>query len=200
MLIDCDYKIIGKIDNKIIESLKNVCLSIDWNDPQFIRKENKLREGKLYCLPYLMISPVQKQYSEESLELTNDIQNIMSMFPGHTIVRGELSTLDVNTKLDPHIDRDWFHRCCRRIHIPVFTNDKCEHIFEGRSHHLEEGYVYEINNRIMHSGINNGTYMRIHLILDLMDTEIFETLTPHQKTFSMFSRMVADPINGKEVE
>jgi hypothetical protein len=204
MLMDCDYKILGTIDKNLIDSVKDKCLSINWKDSKFDRFEETLLEGRLCCLPYIIVRDDQKQYSDEQLqliELLNPIINkVMESFPGYTKIRGEVATLYTGARLTLHRDISWFHTACRRIHVPIYTNSQCEQIFEDRSYHLDVGTVYEINNRIHHSAFNGGNDIRIHLILDLIETEKFDALSPFDKTWDRLIRNMPHPKNGKEVD
>lgn len=201
--MNCDYKPIGPIDINLINEVKDLCLAIDWKDQRFDRFEKTLLEGRLCCLPYVIVNNRQKKYTvEDQLKLDGYLEKIINQvmlyFPNYTKMRGEVATLYSGAKLVPHFDTSWFHAFCRRIHIPIYTNDKCEQIFEDRMYHLDEGMVYEINNRILHSAHNGGDEYRIHLILDLIPDQIFNSLSPEDQTFDRLIRYIPDPMGKKE--
>jgi hypothetical protein len=120
----------------------------------------------------------------------------LSLYPGYEIVRGELSVLVPGMTLEPHRDGFWFHRACRRIHVPIYTNPNCNQTFEDREYHFIPGTVYEMNNRIIHGSYNHGKEPRIHIILDIAPKMIAEHISNDKK---MAYAMVARPVDGKEV-
>jgi len=201
--MDCDYKILGPIDQSLIDSVKDKCLSVNWADNKFDRFETTLLEGRLCCMPYVIINEKQKRHSEEQLELIKTLEpivdRVMEHFPGYMKMRGEVATLYSGARLVLHRDTSWFHTVCRRIHVPIYTNDKCEQIFENRSFHLDEGFIYEINNRIPHSAYNGGNEFRIHLIIDIMEEEKFNALNKAERSWNQLTRPIPAPVDGKEV-
>lgn len=180
MLIDTDIKLIGMISLTKIAPFKDLALETDWSHFKFNRFEQSLVEGRLCTLPYPIRADSQKEYTESQKQLVEHampiVSEILLNFEKFTPVRGEIVNLLPGKELKSHIDIYWFHKYSKRIHVPIYTNDQCVQIFEDREHHLEEGKIYEINNRIMHSARNSGSTPRIHLILDLMDFENLEKL------------------------
>jgi hypothetical protein len=177
MLINQDIIQLDIDTSGIISELYSLVTSVDWHSNEFDRTEVTLKDGRLCLLPYLISKPTQLVPS-----LTRDIiipalnpliQLLLNSIPNYKIVRGELVNLLPGVSLTEHIDIYWFHKFSRRIHVPLITNLSSELTFEGRPYHLESGKVYEINNRIVHSGYNKGTTDRIHLILDMMPSDVF---------------------------
>jgi hypothetical protein len=162
-------------------------LSVDWSQDEFNRNEVTLKDGRLCLLPYLISKPEQLVPSQSKSILINSVTPLINLIlermQGYKIVRGELVNLIAGKSLVEHIDIYWFHKESRRIHIPITTNEHSKLTFEGRPHHLSVGNVYEINNRILHSGYNNGTSDRIHLILDMMPIDVFNNAVVSKQNF-----------------
>lgn len=58
----------------------------------------------------------------------------------------------------------------KRIHIPIITNDQCYFLFpNAKLIHLEEGHIYEVDTRNMHSFCNFSNTPRLHFIGCLND-------------------------------
>jgi len=175
MLLDQDIKIIGKISLSKIKHAKDVALKTDWYDQKFNRNEETLKEGRLCTLPYPIRNEEQKNYSLSQQELIAAVMpvvdEVLAYMPTFTPIRGEVVNLLPGKELIPHIDIYWFHKYSRRIHVPLYTNKSCAQIFEDREHHLNVGFAYEINNRIMHSARNSGKHPRIHIIIDLLSQD-----------------------------
>jgi hypothetical protein len=79
-------------------------------------------------------------------------------------------------KLIPfHIDSGFTLASCRRIHIPIQTNENCFFTVGNDKRNLKLGELWEINNdKIQHSVENLGETDRIHLIVDWVEQSLFE--------------------------
>jgi len=49
---------------------------------------------------------------------------------------------------------------------------------------MEVGKVYEVNNQVMHLAANLGTEPRWHMIIDIIDKEIYEYLIKSNRLLS----------------
>jgi len=67
-----------------------------------------------------------------------------------------------------HKDPGFYLSVVHRLHIPIFTNDKCYFKLDDNVVNMKEGYLYEINNLMEHSAANEGDCDRIHLIVDII--------------------------------
>jgi hypothetical protein len=204
MLLDCDFKVYGIIKDSLINNLKKLCINADWSREEYNRYDNNLITGKLITLPYIVSSVTNNINSLEKQGLIDAAQliceQVIKIFPNHTIVRGEIATILPGTYLKMHEDGFWFHKKSKRIHVPIYTNDKCKQIIEQRLYHFNEGIIYELNNRIKHSAINSGETSRTHIILDLLSNiEIPENISD-EEFLKLLRKPVIRPINYKEVD
>ena len=187
MHLDRDIKEIAEIPCDILKELEISCSNVNWMQEEFGRKEISLVEGRLCIIPCLIARPEQLTNSTDRLllweKVTPIVKFIDNLYPNYKMVRGEIVNLTPGKSLSPHIDIHWFHRESRRIHIPVVTNRDSFLTFENRKYHLEVGKVYEINNRIIHSGFNNGSTDRIHVILDMMPGDTFNNAVSKKQNF-----------------
>ena len=90
----------------------------------------------------------------DQLEYVNSIIKDLSMY------RTRLFRSDSKTCLSWHHDT-WN---AKRIHIPVYTNEKCFMLIERTSHHLEAGKVYLTDTRKNHTAINASWEKRTHIV------------------------------------
>ena len=175
-----DFKEIGKVDPEILNPVIELFNTINWDTFSYKRHESKLKAGKLLALPYIVYKYDHPFYTEEQKTLIEAIEpvvdEIVKLFPGYVKVRGEIATLLPGVDLPLHTDIVWFHKYSRRIHVPIITNEHCCQKFEDRTFHLEFAKIYEINNRIMHGASNQGKNHRIHLILDLLNEDIYNII------------------------
>lgn len=187
MLINGDVDDLNISTGNLVNNITSIISSVDWSSTRFDRSEATLREGRLCLLPYLISRPEQLLPTPDSDLIISSLGPLISLIKEHLknykIVRGELVNLLPGKHLTEHIDIYWFHKESRRIHVPLLTNKNCKLTFEGREHHLEVGKVYEINNRIMHSGFNRGNSDRIHLILDMMPVSVFQQAVENKQNF-----------------
>jgi aspartyl/asparaginyl beta-hydroxylase (cupin superfamily) len=100
-------------------------------------------------------------------ELEYIYKNLESCVQGK-VVRSEIINLSPNSSIRTHKDRGDLLYLSRRFHIPIITNPMCTFTVEGKIFHLEEGNVYELNNRRYHSVQNSSDKNRIHLIVDVL--------------------------------
>lgn len=80
-----------------------------------------------------------------------------------------LAKLPAGESIKPHIDRSPAAQFPHKIHLPILTNDETFFILEDEKFKMNEGVLYEVNNRIKHSVVNNGSEDRIHLIFELFE-------------------------------
>ena len=178
MDINEDYKELGLISEDLMKPVTDLLAKADWSGAEYDRNEVTLQGGKLLVLPF--ITPFKKpNYTPAQLDLLSAVspivEEVMKQFPNYVKIRGELATLLPGVKVRLHYDDRWFHQNCRRIHIPVVTNNQAEQHFESRKYHLDYCKIYEINNRMLHGAANYGDAPRIHLIIDLLDKELFDS-------------------------
>ena len=74
-----------------------------------------------------------------------------------------------------HTDTRYNQRYARRYNIAISTNTDCwlyHHSYDlnngGMRDHINEGEVWELNNKIVHTAVNYGNTWRTHLIIDVM--------------------------------
>lgn len=93
------------------------------------------------------------------------------------IMRALLVKLTAGKSISPHVDIVGFSLViCRRIHIPIQTNDDCFFTVGDDKRNLKLGEVWEINNdKQNHSVDNFGDTDRIHLIVDWVEESLFKT-------------------------
>jgi len=81
-------------------------------------------------------------------------------------VRTILVRLLAHGVIPEHTDNGYSLSRCHRVHIPLTTSDKTSFNVGDESKQMREGEIWEINNRHVHSVVNEGDQSRIHLIMD----------------------------------
>lgn len=177
MYIDPEFQFLQDFDlqkhRTLIEKIKN----IDWDHESLSRQDGLNFTGKSTVIFYDFLEQDTELYDQnldpevelikkESFEIVNDI---LSNFPGFSPVKGEISCCFPRSLQKYHVDPRMFHRYCKRIHIPLVTNDKSYLSVGYNNYSLEEGKIYEFNNIVSHRSVNLGNMKRIHIILDIMN-------------------------------
>jgi len=92
------------------------------------------------------------------------------------IMRALLVKLTAGKSIRPHVDIVGLSLVlCRRIHIPIQTNENCFFTVGRDKRNLKLGEIWEINNdKKEHSVENLGETDRIHLIVDWVEESLFQ--------------------------
>jgi hypothetical protein len=92
------------------------------------------------------------------------------------IIRALLVKLTAGESIRAHTDTSGYSLVvCRRIHIPIDTNNECFFTVGDDKRNLKLGEMWEINNdKKIHSVDNFGKTDRIHLIVDWVAESIFK--------------------------
>lgn len=77
-----------------------------------------------------------------------------------------LVRMNPESSIGGHVDNGFSLSRAHRIHLPIKTNDGVEFSVGESTRGLPEGELWEINNRRLHSVVNQSQKPRIHLILD----------------------------------
>lgn len=82
-----------------------------------------------------------------------------------------------------HTDTRYLQRYSRRYNVAVSTNNNCwlyhnsyDLNTNGTRDHIEEGEVWELNNKIPHTAVNYGDTWRTHIIIDVMPQHYAERM------------------------
>lgn len=82
-----------------------------------------------------------------------------------------------------HTDTRYNQRYARRYNIAISTNPSCwlyhkSYDLENGGHrdHINEGEMWELNNKIVHTAVNNGSTWRTHLIIDVMPQNYYKRM------------------------
>ena len=82
-----------------------------------------------------------------------------------------------------HTDTRYNQRYARRYNIAISTNPECwlyHNSYDlnngGTRDHINEGELWEINNKIIHTAVNYGTTWRTHLIIDVMPRNYYHRM------------------------
>jgi len=107
-------------------------------------------------------------FEDEMKKLENHFVKNVFECEGH-ILNALLVKLEKGHSIKPHVDSLLqFHReIFTRLHIPIYTNDKCIFTVGGESKNLKVGEIWDPNYTMkVHDVRNDGETDRIHLIVD----------------------------------
>lgn len=104
----------------------------------------------------------------DHFEDSDQAREHMQQYGRGYFIRASLVRLLAGCGIAEHRDMNFSLAHSHRLHLPVITNDQVWFTVGGESINLQEGQLYEINNRRTHSVRNDGTQHRVHLILDFV--------------------------------
>jgi hypothetical protein len=100
------------------------------------------------------------------------VAQAIAHFPaGGVVTRVQLARMQPGCEITPHTDVSLILMATHRLHVPVVTNSHVDFRVTGERVILEEGNLYEVNNRVQHSVVNGGDAARVHLIVDYLPPE-----------------------------
>ena len=175
----------GKIDvQPIIKIIEEN--NLDWDE--YTDRQNRFNTehihtktipiifDKSFNFNHLNIIPTEHYplFKDEILKIENVIRE--NTKEEGKIMRALLVKLTAEKSIRPHVDIVGFSLVvCRRIHIPIQTNDDCFFTVGDDKRNLKLGEIWEINNdKQKHSVDNLGKTDRIHLIVDWVEESLFQ--------------------------
>jgi ABC-type polysaccharide transport system permease subunit len=81
------------------------------------------------------------------------------------IFRAILARVGPNVKIPEHVDGPKSNNHCKKIHVPIVTNDMVFFTVDGEERNLKEGEIWEVDVSKLHSVHNKSSEGRIHLIV-----------------------------------
>jgi hypothetical protein len=117
--------------------------------------------------PVKSISPYRFKTDSANKEVLEIYKKLEELVEGK-VIRSEVINMLPNSRIRSHFDRSDVLYLSRRFHIPITTNKKCIFTVERENFHLQQGNLYELNNRRYHSVENASNENRIHLIIDVI--------------------------------
>lgn len=90
------------------------------------------------------------------------------------IIRMQFAIMPAETHIKRHIDRGGYSAIGHRIHLVVASSPKVKFMVCEKETcvpiHVEEGLVFELNNRLDHYVDNDGDAARIHMVVDVVES------------------------------
>lgn len=180
MYFDGDpVKIIGTVN---IDELKVLGATIKQSfDDKWIKRTLHLMKD-CYCLKAITPSNIDILDILTQQELKNLLLPFVQPYinPTELLLYLDISYIPPGKRTKAHIDYAAMHQFARRLHIPIITNNSSRFVMlDGdniKNFYMEVGKVYEVNNQVIHLAANLGTEPRWHMIIDIIDKEIYNYL------------------------
>lgn len=175
---------IGDFNLESYQSFLQKLENFNWNRSSLDRRDGLSESGISKVIFFDHFESIKDHTSMYSYEIDKDAQHLkestfslldglISLFPNYIYVKGEISCCCPNSFQKYHVDPRIFHRYCRRIHLPIIVNDQCFLSIGTDDYHLEKQTLYEFNNIKLHRSKNLGSTNRVHIIVDIIEQEIF---------------------------
>ena len=126
-------------------------------------------------------------------------RDILPSFPDCDMIRVQLAELPPGEAIEPHRDVGILTQV-HRLHVPLVTHEGVKFFIQRQPFFLEEGRLYDLNNAVVHSVVNESDVMRVHLLVDLMPHSLARARY-HETEDEMIaavekSRAMLDQVNG----
>lgn len=173
-----EFQYLTDFDLSEYQDLIREITTINWNNVCFNRKDGLGLVGRSSVIFYDFLGTEHDLYGQDLPSTVIDIKektqqiiinDMLKKFDGFVPVKGEISCCMPQTLQKYHVDPRVFHRYCKRIHLPLLTNDQAYLSIGYENYHLELGKIYEFDNTVLHRSVNLGKTKRIHIILDIID-------------------------------
>ena len=198
MKFNGNIKTLSTITNSDVLSLLQIKLNnYDWDhDPCLLNnKGTDVAFNDSYCIQFtpssLMChirSTYKQNYTESTLELTKlgDIISleVHQLFPDHYHLKSHFVAIIPHGKQVRHIDGIFYHEYANRLVVPIITTNLAYTNFDNEICILDEGTIYEMNNRVPHWSENNDNTIRVFLFMDLISPANFQIVKHHYKYYS----------------
>jgi hypothetical protein len=124
-------------------------------------------------------------YVGEIKKVLDDLRDL-----GFHPTRARVTCLKPHSKSLVHKDGDETEYTAR-IHIPLWTNEKCVHICEGKHLHMPaDGSVYILWTNLWHQIRNDSDEDRYHIIMDAYDTKKVTKHFNYEGDFELYHNWV----------
>ena len=162
---------IGKLSiSNFSKKVKNIN---SWEDYQFRQKTYEVHKYTK-TIPLIFDEDFKhkdptyhKQYNNYKEEIEKIKKVFTKKFGQGYIIRAILVNLPAQKIIPEHIDGGDSLNSCKRIHVPLITNDEILFTVGDETRNLKVGEMWEINNsKKPHSVENNSKEDRVHLIID----------------------------------
>lgn len=171
-------KVIGQLDQTLVDAARDFALTIDYKEKRYTREEPALKYSNyLVSLtkPYADSSAYEQDNSDLDFTAVGNILDQLKSwdnFKDMTVFSCEISFLDLGQELKRHNDVRFYHLCGHRIQVPLLVNDSY-FVSRERYFKLETPNVYEIDNVTTHFAKNKSQdSAKISLLIDFIDTKI----------------------------
>ncbi len=180
-----DFLLLGKADISALRERVSAFQEEDWNRDSWRRKQFKAHQ-QTTTIPLIFdedfrhaqptarpdyaalrehVEPVLaliRHHYDESPEFARLQESHGRAYP----VRMLLARLCPGGVIPPHMDRNFSLAHAHRVHVPLVTHDDVRFVIDGRRQPMQEGEVWEINNRRAHQVENASPIYRVHMIVD----------------------------------
>ena len=114
------------------------------------------------------LEPVIKKISNYYSKMLK-YKNLIKRNGNGYVIRINIVKLDeAGGDISAHVDNLYTLSHSHRVHIPIITNENVKFYIGGEVKNLQEGEIWEVNNRQMHSVVNESDFYRVHIIVDFV--------------------------------
>lgn len=178
---------VAVFDNSILDPVRELLGKFDWAPESDPKKYLREKDGThLLYLPncpermqgfYTLTGKLDKPIIDVMVALRKPINHFMRILgiDDPVLVQADIAHMPPGGDTIMHNDTRVSQRYSRRYNIAIETNPSCflyhysyDLEADGKRDHIEPGEIWELNNKIPHTAVNQGDTWRTHLIIDVM--------------------------------
>ena len=164
---------VGKVADADMKQLLQVAKQIKYEK----NKPNNffvLREVKHQVISFVVnIQNINEGFYVEDEKIYEQLVPILDRithtydYPDKCYPRIMFARLPAGKRVYAHVDGASSTKHAHKLHIPIHTNPSVIFRVENKKMHFQKGFLYEVNNRKLHSTRNSGQTPRLHLIFEI---------------------------------
>lgn len=165
---------IGEVDTSKIEQHVNALTSEQWIEWDLRQNRYKVHSAtESYPFMFSEYGEEPKVYNQdtEMWKVVKPVIDRLQEFYNRQAGAIVLVKLKPRTNIIPHTDGGWFVDT-HRVHIPIVTHPDILFSLAGKKIHLKKGWIYELNNIVMHGVENPTDVARVHLMIDMLPKRV----------------------------
>lgn len=175
MHFDGNFKILKK-DLEIKPLINKVLLASEeqWNRNQL--RQNRFEVAQEVVTILLKLTDYNhnntktfKEWDEWEGVVESVLKQVYPLFNNPFLNKCMIANVRPGKQIPEHTDAAQSFTFSHRLHIPLVTNKDAVITVNGEDINMEVGTCYEVNNKLLHSVINNGNSDRIHLLFDIYE-------------------------------
>lgn len=170
-------------DNNVFIDFQKKIKEFDWSQDKLLNLDSDPAFKDSLVIMSYSSSVMQSirndsiNYSADTIvlkETSNSLCDLVgTLFPKFYLLKAHIVTLKPHGIQTAHIDEHFYHAYCNRLVLPILNNgDLSKFYINSISYRLDDGFIYEFNNRILHYSTNISDLYRTSMFFDIISPSV----------------------------